>query len=137
MPPRLPERTRDKRSWRSRSSLANSVTSRRMTRTSGRVALALAGVKYFLADGGLVAVMAIPFFPNNGPREEGRGLRSGGAAAPGPDYFLAAGAGSGGLIHTGSTCSFEAATATGLSDAWPQATSTGSLAKSTTQPSRL
>src|SRR3954447_12814621 len=48
----------------------------------------------------------------------------------------AAGA-SGCFVHTGSTASFEPAMAVGLSDAWPQATSSGSFAKSTMQPSRL
>src|SRR5262249_2550685 len=57
-------------------------------------------------------------------------------------YVLAAtafcaGGGSGGLVHTGSFTSLEAATAVGLSEAWPQAVSSGSLAKSTMQPSRL
>ena len=50
---------------------------------------------------------------------------------------MAAGAGSGGLVQTGSTASFDPATDVGLSVAWPQATSSGSAAKSTTQPSRL
>jgi hypothetical protein len=58
-------------------------------------------------------------------------------------FFAAAGTGfagaggSGGLVHTGSLTSFEAAIAVGFSDAWPQAVSSGSLAKSTMQPSRL
>ena len=43
----------------------------------------------------------------------------------------------GSIINTGSLTSFDAATAVGFSDAWPQAISKGSAAKSTTQPSRL
>src|SRR5262249_43648524 len=59
---------------------------------------------------------------------------------PSLDYFLAAfsgGAGSGGFVQTGSACSFEAATDVGVKAARPQATSRGTLAKSTIQPSRL
>ena len=52
-------------------------------------------------------------------------------------HFLAAGAGSGGFVQTGSATSFDPATAVGLSVAWPQATSSGSLAKSMMHPSRL
>src|SRR5262249_9348203 len=50
---------------------------------------------------------------------------------------LGGGGGSGGFVQTGSAVSFDAATAVGFSDAGPHAVSSGSLAKSMMQPSRL
>src|SRR5687767_3241802 len=62
---------------------------------------------------------------------------AGGVAAGALAAALGGGGGSGGLVQTGSGWSFEAATPIGLSVACPQAVSSGSLAKSTRQPSRL
>src|SRR5262245_26536748 len=97
-----------------------------MTRTKGSVAFASAGVKNF----GLALASDIAVQVEAGV---GAGVGVGLTAGAG----LGGGGGSGGLTHTGSLTIFDAATAVGLSDAWPHATSIGSFAKSTMQPSRL
>ena len=60
----------------------------------------------------------------------------GGGATAGAAGF-GGGGGSGGFVQTGSATTLDAAIAVGFNVAWPQAISTGSLAKSTTQPSRV
>src|SRR5712692_2852677 len=107
--------------------------SRTMARTSGRAALASATVKYFLPVTGLLTVILYLPPPIQAAAAARCRLRP-------PRYFLAAFSGAGGsgdFVHTGSGTSLEAATAVGFRVAWPHATSNGSLAKSTMQPSRL
>src|SRR6516165_2865250 len=107
-----------------------------MARSKGRVALAPATVKYFLffCDS-LLATVHLSCSGNSWQCTHQAG------PGAGSDFGLGAGfsggAGSGGLVHTGSACSLDAATAVGFRDIWPQATSNGSFAKSMIHPSRL
>src|SRR5262245_42543878 len=109
-------------------SRASSVMSATMRRTNGSMALAWVAVKYFLpcVAGGMA-------YPSPQGAQDGLAAPAAGLSAPAaglaaPAAGLAGAGGSGGLTQTGSLVSLDAATAVGLSVAWPQAISTGTLA---------
>ena len=113
-----------------------------IARTSGNMALASATVNSFglLRGFGRGHQAFFPFFDPNlpfGMAQQAAPAEHGKSQALAAGAGLGGGGGSGGFVQTGSGVNLDAATAIGLSVAWPQAISTGSLAKSTMQPSRL